>query len=86
MCRGESYLACVNKAYPYNGTGSMLGDGSSGVVQTAWALLGLMAADCRDPAAVQSIRRGVQFLMQKQVPSVLWVWVYVCLCAVAAVR
>lgn len=45
---GESYLACVNKEYPPEGTGEGLGEDSSGVVQTAWALLGLLAGDCED--------------------------------------
>jgi hypothetical protein len=36
------------------------------VVQTAWALLGLMAAGCTDKAA---LRRGVEFLRARQLPS-----------------
>lgn len=66
---GESYLACVNKVYPYNGTGDALGEDGSGVVQTAWALLGLLAADCQDKAAID---RGVEFLMRKQMASGDW--------------
>lgn len=34
------------------------------MVQTAWALLGLLAADCKDVSAVQ---RGIRYLMRKQV-------------------
>lgn len=34
---GESYVACVNKEYPLDGTGKGFGTGNSGVVQTAWA-------------------------------------------------
>jgi Squalene-hopene cyclase C-terminal domain len=41
-----------------------LGDGGSGVVQTAWAVLGLLACECSDRAAID---RGVQFIMDKQV-------------------
>jgi squalene cyclase len=41
----------------------MLGENQSGVVQTSWALLGLMAGNCKDKDAVH---RGVQFLMRKQ--------------------
>ena len=41
-----------------------LGEDGSGIVQTAWALLGLLAADCQDKVA---LRRGVEYLMQKQV-------------------
>lgn len=46
-----------------------LGEDGSGVVQTAWALLGLLAADCPDKAAMD---RGVAFLMRKQLPSGDW--------------
>jgi squalene cyclase len=47
---GESYLACVNKAYPEHGSVSVaqgvdLGVNGCGSVQTAWACLALMAAD-----------------------------------------
>ena len=35
-------------------------------MQTAWALLGLMAAGCADKAA---LRRGVEFLRVRQLPS-----------------
>jgi len=62
---GESYVACVNKSYPADGSGS-IGEDSSGVVQTAWALLGLLAAHCDDKKAID---RGVAFLMRKQVSS-----------------
>lgn len=34
------------------------------MVQTAWALLGLLIADCEDK---QALDRGVRFLMSKQV-------------------
>ena len=36
----------------------------SGVVQTAWAMLGLLIADCDDRLAIQ---RGRDFLMRRQV-------------------
>ena len=65
---GESYMACVNKAFPADGTGPY-GEDGSGVVQTAWALLGLMAADCGDKAAID---RGIGFLMRKQLISGDW--------------
>ena len=85
---GESYLACVNKAYPQDGTGQVsasrfpsrgsslslnlllllllqqLGDHGSGVVQTSWALLALLAAGCQDQAA---IAKAAAFLIAKQV-------------------
>ena len=60
---GESYLACVNKAYPPDGAGQ-LGDDNSGVVQTAWALLGLLAGGCQNRSALD---RAKLFLMRKQV-------------------
>ena len=60
---GETYLACVNKAYPADGAGT-LGEDNSGVVQTAWAVLGLLAAHCQDKKAID---RGIAFLMRKQV-------------------
>jgi squalene/oxidosqualene cyclase-like protein len=69
---GESYLACVNKVYPADGTGNNcpgLGEDNSGVVNTAWALLGLLAAECEDRAAID---RGVAFLMKKQLPTGDW--------------
>ena len=47
----------------------MLGDEGSGSVQTAWALLGLLAADCSDNIA---LNRGVAFLMQRQLPNGDW--------------
>ena len=46
-----------------------LGEEGSGVVQTAWALLGLLAADCGDNIA---LNRGVAFLMQRQLPNGDW--------------
>jgi len=66
---GESYVACVNKIYPHDGVGAGFGEDGSGVVQTAWALLGLMAGDCKDRDAID---RGVAFLMRKQLPSGDW--------------
>ena len=38
------------------------GEGGSGVVPTAWALLALMAARCADEAAVA---RGIDFLQRR---------------------
>ncbi|RYH23339.1 hypothetical protein EON65_17955 [archaeon] len=63
---GESYLACVNKAYPENGTGEQLGTGGSGIVQTAWAMLTLMAADNKDEYK-GVVTKARDFLMSKQV-------------------
>ncbi len=60
---GESYVACVDKAYPADGSGDY-GEDNSGVVNTAWALLGLLKADCNDKTAID---RGIKFLMRRQV-------------------
>lgn len=65
---GETYLACVNKDYPEDGAGE-LGDDQSGIVQTAWALLALMAAECEDREAIDD---GIAYLMSKQLPSGDW--------------
>jgi squalene cyclase len=46
-----------------------LGEGGSGVVQTAWALLGLLAGGCTDQLALVRAR---DFLMRKQLPSGDW--------------
>lgn len=40
------------------------GEDGSGVVQTAWALLSLMAADYHDTSVID---RGIKYLMHKQV-------------------
>lgn len=47
----------------------LLGDDGSGVVCTGWALLALMAAECDDTEAV---RRGVAYLMKRQLPDGDW--------------
>ena len=65
---GESYLACVNKEYPPNNSGPLGRDGS-GVIQTAWAVLGLIAGNCQDNDA---IRKGIRYLMARQLPSGDW--------------
>lgn len=65
---GESYVACVDKAYPDEGTGAY-GDEKSGVVQTAWALLALLVGDCTNRKAID---RGIQYLREKQLPSGDW--------------
>lgn len=66
---GESYVACVNKAYPDDGTGEGLGEDGSGVVQTAWALLALLAAESSHKDAIDN---GIAYLMKKQLPSGDW--------------
>ena len=68
---GESHLSCVDKSYSETDCTAHadLGDEGSGVVQTAWALLGLMAGKYEDRAAVE---RGVRYLMDRQLPSGDW--------------
>ena len=72
---GESYLACVNKSYPADSTGNKFGQDGSGVVQTAWALLGLLAAAedagaggdaYLQPHVLLAVQRGVRFLLSRQ--------------------
>ncbi len=46
--------------------------GESGVVQTAWALLGLMAAQVSAPNEVDAVERGIRFLMVMQKDSGDW--------------
>jgi squalene cyclase len=77
---GESYVACVNKAYPedcYTAPGEKVDssegvDKYSGVVQTAWAVLTLLAAECDEPVTIAAVERGVRFLMARQLPSGDW--------------
>lgn len=55
----ESYLSCVDKQYTEHPQGSQ-------VVQTSWALLGLMKAKSKNHTA---IRHGIQFLLDRQLPN-----------------
>ena len=57
---GESYLSCLTKQYS---------QGDSTVVNTAWALLALIHAQCPDRF---SIRKGIDFLVSKQLPGGDW--------------
>jgi len=68
---GESYRSCVDKAYDGKEE-SCFGTGSSGVVQTSWALLTLMAAEVSKPNEVQAVERGMKFLMAMQQPDGDW--------------
>ena len=74
---GESYVACVNKAYPSDGCGPVYGHQGSGVVQTAWAVLGLIVGDSHDHSEGSNqlqlaIHRGIRFIMGKQLSSGDW--------------
>jgi len=58
----EDFASCYNREYTPSPQGS-------DAVMTSWALLGLMAAECEDVAAV---RRGIEVLLSKQLPSGDW--------------
>jgi len=65
---GEDFASCFDREYASRD--KLYGcEAGSTVVQSAWALLALMAGDCEDTAAV---RRGVDFLMRRQLPSGDW--------------
>lgn len=65
---GEDFTSCYDKAYACNGMDSY-GDDGSGVVNTAWALLALSEAKCED---IDAIRKGVQYLIKRQLPCGDW--------------
>ncbi|KAL1514656.1 hypothetical protein AB1Y20_003746 [Prymnesium parvum] len=65
---GEDFTSCYDKAYAKDGM-ARYGNGGSGVVNTAWALLALMAAGC---ANVDAVRRGINFLISQQLPNGDW--------------
>ena len=59
---GEDFTSCYDKAYATKGM-ERYGSGGSGVVNTAWALLALMAAKTSDN---QAVARGIAYLKQEQ--------------------
>ena len=59
---GEDFTSCYNRSYAPKGMEDY-GVGGSGIVPTAWALLGLMTAKCSDTKAVE---RGIHFLLSQQ--------------------
>ena len=65
---GEDFTSCYDKSYAKGGM-ERYGVGGSGVVNTAWALLALMAAGCEDKAAVT---RGITYLREQQRPNGDW--------------
>ena len=65
---GEDFTSCYNKAYARDGM-TRFGSGGSGVVNTAWAMLALLAANCDDDEA---LRRGAAYLMSEQLPNGDW--------------
>ncbi|KAH6955507.1 terpenoid cyclases/protein prenyltransferase alpha-alpha toroid [Fusarium avenaceum] len=58
----ESYKACETMTYVEHPSGSL-------VVQTAWALIGLMEAEYPH---VEPLRRGIQFIMDRQQANGEW--------------
>ncbi|EHA57490.1 lanosterol synthase [Pyricularia oryzae 70-15] len=58
----ESYRACEEAEYNEHPMGSL-------VVQTAWAIIGLMKADYPH---IEPIRKGVKLIMQRQQPNGEW--------------
>jgi squalene cyclase len=72
---GEDFTSCFDRDYAANGMQTWGDKEGSGVVPTAWALLGLMAAQCGDddvPGAKEAVRRGIEYLQQRQLPSGDW--------------
>lgn len=65
---GEDFTSCYDKDYAKNGM-KLYGDEGTSVINTAWALLALSIARCDD---VDAVRRGVQYLMKRQLPSGDW--------------
>lgn len=65
---GEDFTSCYDKDYAENGMASY-GDQGSGVVNTAWALLALSEAKCDN---VKAVKRGVQYLINRQLPCGDW--------------
>ncbi|KAH7318251.1 squalene/oxidosqualene cyclase [Stachybotrys elegans] len=58
----ECYKACETQQYLEHPAGSF-------VVQTAWALIGLMEADYPH---VEPIKKGIEFIMSRQLPTGEW--------------
>ncbi|CAB9530108.1 Cycloartenol Synthase [Seminavis robusta] len=65
---GEDFSSCLDKDYGQNGMDTY-GDEGSSVVNTSWALLALACAECKD---TEAIKRGIQYLMKRQLPCGDW--------------
>ena len=65
---GEDFSSCYDRSYSPNGAG-IYGDDKSGIIQTSWALLALMAADYHDKNIID---KGIKFLMKKQQKNGDW--------------
>jgi len=66
---GEDFTSCYDKDYAKDGMKAYGDSEGSGVVNTAWALMALSYAKCED---VEAIRKGVEYLMKRQLPSGDW--------------
>jgi len=66
---GEDFTSCYDKDYAKDSMKAYGDSEGSGVVNTAWALMALSYAKCDD---VEAIRKGVQYLMKRQLPSGDW--------------
>uniref|UniRef100_A0A448YVA5 Terpene cyclase/mutase family member n=1 Tax=Pseudo-nitzschia multistriata TaxID=183589 RepID=A0A448YVA5_9STRA len=66
---GEDFTSCYDKDYAKEGMKAYGDSEGSGVVNTAWALMALSCAKCDD---VEAIRRGVRYLMKRELPSGDW--------------
>jgi squalene cyclase len=60
---GETYLSCLTKIYT-NPEPQL-----SQIINTAWAVLALIAAQCADS---QAVKRGVDFIIRKQLSDGNW--------------
>jgi len=65
---GEDFTSCYDKDYAKEGM-KAYGDDGSGVINTAWALMALSMAEFKD---IDAIRRGVKYLMKRQLASGDW--------------
>jgi cycloartenol synthase len=65
---GEDFTSCYDKDYAKDGMKSY-GDGGSSIINTAWALLALSVAKCKD---VDAVRRGVRYLIKRQLSCGDW--------------
>jgi squalene cyclase len=66
---GEDFTSCYDKDYSKDGMKAYGDSNGSGVVNTSWALMALSNAKCTD---INAIRKGVQYLMKRQLPSGDW--------------
>lgn len=66
---GENFTSCYNKEYAVNGMEDYGDECGSGIVNTSWALMALSIAECPN---VDAIKKGVKYLMRRQLPCGDW--------------